>query len=48
MLAPPDGLFLLFRCEGRGSAHGLSLGLGAAPAFGCPGADKVALNIGQN
>jgi hypothetical protein len=31
-----------------GAAHVLSFGLGAAPAFGCPGADKVALNIGQN
>ena len=39
--APPDGLFL------RGAAHGLFLGLGAAPAFGCAGADKVALNIGK-
>jgi hypothetical protein len=29
------------------AAHALSLGLGAAPAFGGAGADKIALNIGQ-
>ena len=45
--APPDGLLLLFRCEGRGSAHGLSLRLGARAAFGGAGADKIALHIGQ-
>jgi hypothetical protein len=44
---PSGGLFLLGRCEGRGTAHSLSLGLGAAPAFGGAGADKVALNISQ-
>jgi hypothetical protein len=38
---------LRWRQQGRGAAHGLSLGLGAAPAFGGTGADKVALNIGQ-
>jgi len=37
--APPDRLFLLGRCEGRGAAHVLSLGLGAAPPFGSAGAD---------
>jgi hypothetical protein len=45
--APPDGFLLLLRCQGRGSAHGLSLGLGTAPALGCAGADKIALNIGK-
>ena len=30
-----------------GSAHMLPLGLGAAPALGGAGADKIALNIGQ-
>ena len=45
--APLPGLFLLLRCEDRGSAHMLSTGLGAAPAFGSTGADQVALNIGQ-
>src|SRR5438270_368073 len=33
--------------QGRGAAHMLSLGLGATPAFGGAGADKIALNIGQ-
>jgi hypothetical protein len=32
---------------GRGPAHGLSLGLGAVPAFGGAGADQIALDIGQ-
>jgi hypothetical protein len=45
--APSGGLLLLFRCEGRGTAHMLSTGLGAAPAFGGAGADKIALDIGQ-
>src|SRR6202040_292317 len=44
---PSGGLLLLFRCEGRGTAHMLSTGLGAAPAFGGAGADKIALDIGQ-
>ena len=43
--APSDGFFLLGRCQGRGAAHVHSLGLGAAPAFGCAGADKIALHV---
>ena len=43
--APSDGLSLLGRCQRRGAAHGLSLGLGAAPALGCPSADKIALHV---
>jgi hypothetical protein len=39
------GLFLLYRSECRGSAHVLSLGLGAASAVGGAGADKVALHV---
>jgi hypothetical protein len=31
----------------KGAAHVLSLGLGAASAFGGAGADKIAFNIGQ-
>jgi len=31
--------------QGRGTAHMLSLGLGAAPAFGGAGADKIALHV---
>jgi hypothetical protein len=42
--ASPDGLFLLGR---RGTAHVLSLGLGAAPAFGGAGADQIALHVGE-
>jgi hypothetical protein len=45
--APPDGLLLLGRCQGRGAAHVLSLGLGAAPAFGGAGADQIALDVGE-
>ena len=37
--APSDGLFLLCRCQGRGTPHGLPLSLSAAPAFGGAGAD---------
>jgi hypothetical protein len=33
--------------RGRGPPHGLSLSLGAASAFGCPGADKIALHVRQ-
>ena len=40
-----------FFCSGvfreGGRPIGLSLGLGAAPAFGCAGADKIAFNIGE-
>jgi hypothetical protein len=46
--APPDGLFLLRQREGRWTAHVLSLGLGAAPAFGGAGADKVTLHVRQS
>ena len=35
------------RCQGRGTAHLFSFGLGAASAFGGAGADKVAFHIGQ-
>src|SRR5215469_2409752 len=45
--APFGGLFLLRRCQRRGASHVLSLGLGAAPAFGGTGADEIALNIGE-
>ena len=45
--AASDGLFLLSRCEERGSAHVLSLGLGAAPTFGGAGADQIALHVGE-
>jgi hypothetical protein len=45
--APSGGLFPLRWAESRGSPHRLSLGLGAAPAFGGAGADKIALDIGQ-
>src|SRR5207253_2170692 len=47
--AASDGLYLLRRCvRGRGSAHLLSLGLGAAPAFSGAGADKIALHVRQS
>jgi hypothetical protein len=42
-----SGLGLLLRGEGRGSAHVLPAGFGPAPAFGRPGADQVALHVGQ-
>ena len=32
---------------GRGSAHVLSLRLGATPSLRCAGADKIALDIGK-
>jgi hypothetical protein len=47
LCAPSDCLFLLCRCQGTGSAHVLSLGLGAAPAFGCAGTNEVALDVGE-
>ena len=40
--------FLLLRCELRRSAHMLPFGLGAAPAFGGTGADKIALHVRQS
>ena len=43
--AASGGLFLLRRVERRGPPHWPALGLGAAPAFGGAGADKVALNV---
>jgi hypothetical protein len=45
--APSGGLFLLCGREGRGPPYVLSLGLGAAPAFGGAGADEVALHVGE-
>jgi hypothetical protein len=39
LCATSGGLCLLCRSECRGSAHLLSLGLGAAPALGGAGAD---------
>jgi len=41
------GLFLLRRVESGRPPHVLPLGLGAACAFGRPGADQVALDIGE-
>jgi hypothetical protein len=43
---PSGSLCLLCRCQGRGSAHRLSTGFGAAPAFGGASADQIAFDIG--
>src|SRR5215472_18844934 len=44
LCAPSGGLFPL---PEKGAAPSRSSGLGAVPAFGCPGADWIALNIGE-